>query len=146
LEVDLANLLRIAILLREGGVYLDTDVIAPQSFVPLLRAGFFCGTERIALLALVARTRNPLRWILPGARLLVRDIFRRLPRGHRCEASWGDLESGLCRVTQPEPDLLSFVRHAPIRSHPRPFRHRGRLRPSLPAQGTSPLGGDVSRP
>jgi len=78
-----SNLLRLAILAREGGVYLDTDVITLSPFTPLLKQGFFCGAERIALPALVAHSRNPLRYLSPLARIAIRDIFRRLPSGYR---------------------------------------------------------------
>jgi hypothetical protein len=43
-----ANVLRAAILAREGGVYLDMDTVTLRPLSPLLQAGVFCGEEEIA--------------------------------------------------------------------------------------------------
>lgn len=76
-----SNMLRLAILAAEGGVYLDTDTITVASFAPLLGAGAFCGLEHIALPAATRRARTPGPWLKAGARLLVRDLLRRAPGG-----------------------------------------------------------------
>jgi hypothetical protein len=76
-----SNMLRLAILAAEGGVYLDTDTITVASFSPLLGAGVFCGLERIALPAATRRARTPGPWVKAGARILVRDLLRRAPGG-----------------------------------------------------------------
>jgi hypothetical protein len=76
-----SNMLRLAILAAEGGVYLDTDTITVDSFAPLLDAGAFCGLERVALPATTRRARTPGPWLKAGARLLVRDLLRRAPGG-----------------------------------------------------------------
>ncbi|MDJ0762724.1 MAG: glycosyltransferase [Myxococcota bacterium] len=78
-----SNVLRIAVLASEGGVYLDTDIITLRSFRPLLTAGIFCGAERIALPGALSRTWWPHHWIGPLVRLGVRDLLRRLPLGFR---------------------------------------------------------------
>jgi hypothetical protein len=78
-----SNMLRLAILAAEGGVYLDTDTITVGSFSPLLDAGAFCGLERIALPAATRRARSVRPWIKAVARLLVRDLLRRAPGGWR---------------------------------------------------------------
>ncbi|MCP4199206.1 MAG: glycosyl transferase [Proteobacteria bacterium] len=78
-----SNLLRVAILAREGGVYLDTDIITVRSFEPLLNTGVFCGVERIALPANLIRSRLPHRWLAAFLRIAVRDLLRRLPSGWR---------------------------------------------------------------
>ncbi len=78
------NLLRMALLYERGGVYLDTDTVTLQSFRPLLApGGIFCGEERLvypgsAGTGFISRVR-------PGAlaRTALRDLLRRLPRGHR---------------------------------------------------------------
>jgi hypothetical protein len=78
------NLIRMALLHERGGVYLDTDTITLQSFGRLLAlGGVFCGEERLvypgsAGTGILSRLR-------PGAlaRTAVRDVLRRLPRGHR---------------------------------------------------------------
>lgn len=79
-----ANVVRMALLEQEGGVYLDTDTIAIRSFAGVLaQGGAFCGEERLvypgsAGTGLLSRVR-------PGALLRTgaRDVFRRLPRGDR---------------------------------------------------------------
>ncbi len=78
-----SNLLRVAILAREGGVYLDTDIITVRSFEPLLDTGVFCGAERIALPANLIRSRLPHRWLAAFLRIAVRDLLRQLPSGWR---------------------------------------------------------------
>lgn len=76
-----SNMLRLAILAAEGGVYLDTDTITVSSFSPLLGAGAFCGLERIALPVATRRSRAPGPWIRAGIRIAVRDLLRRSPTG-----------------------------------------------------------------
>ncbi|MBX3251691.1 MAG: hypothetical protein KF901_31225 [Myxococcales bacterium] len=79
-----ANVVRAAILLTEGGVYLDTDTITVRSLRPLLEAhGAFCGLEHIALPGAVARSRSPVAWAGVGMRMGARDLLRRLPGGWR---------------------------------------------------------------
>jgi hypothetical protein len=79
-----SNVLRVALLLLRGGVYLDTDTVTLRSFAPLMaRAGAFCGEERLVFPAsdrsfLVSR-------LVPStlARMLLRDVCRRVPGGYR---------------------------------------------------------------
>jgi hypothetical protein len=78
-----SNLLRLAILAAEGGVYLDTDTITVASFDGLLATGAFCGLERIALPASTRRARTVGPWLKAGARIAVRDMLRRAPGGWR---------------------------------------------------------------
>ncbi|MBI5487806.1 MAG: glycosyl transferase [Deltaproteobacteria bacterium] len=77
-----ANVVRVAILAAEGGVYLDTDTVTVRSFRPLLGTGAFCGQERIVLPTEVVGSWNPLVWAVAGLRLGVRDVLRRVPEGH----------------------------------------------------------------
>ncbi len=78
-----ANMVRAAILAREGGVYLDTDTITIGSFEALLGTGVFCGVEHIALPRRVAYSRSPIVWAKAALRLGARDVCRRLPMGWR---------------------------------------------------------------
>jgi len=78
-----ANMVRAAILLSEGGVYLDTDTVTLRSFTPLLDTGVFCGCEHIALPGELFATRLPGPWIKAGLKLAARDICRRIPKGWR---------------------------------------------------------------
>jgi hypothetical protein len=78
-----SNLLRVALLYRDGGVYLDTDTVTVRSFAPLWRERSFCGLERIALPARIVRSRRPGVWIGAMVRLGLRDFCRRMPEGWR---------------------------------------------------------------
>ncbi len=77
------NVLRVAILAQEGGVYLDTDTVTIASFDHVRNAAAFCATERIAFPAHAVWTRNPLR-LLRSIRLHVqRERLCRRPDGWR---------------------------------------------------------------
>lgn len=78
-----ANLLRLAVLYRWGGVYLDTDVIAVRPWGDLLSLPGFCGTEPIAMPADLFGSWNPLRWLACGLRFAWRDLCTRIPRGEQ---------------------------------------------------------------
>ena len=79
-----ANVLRVALLREQGGVYLDTDTLTLASFAGLrARGGFFCGEERLVF----PNSRAPF-WVSrldprALARTAARDLFRRLPHGYR---------------------------------------------------------------
>jgi hypothetical protein len=78
------NLLRMALLHERGGVYLDTDTVTLKSFRPLLApGGVFCGEERLVYPG--SAGTGVLSRVRPGAlaRTALRDVLRRLPRGHR---------------------------------------------------------------
>ncbi|HEX5100635.1 MAG TPA: glycosyltransferase, partial [Polyangiaceae bacterium] len=79
-----ANVLRVALLREQGGVYVDADTVTLRSFSPLrAQGGFFCGEERLVFPA----TRAPflISRLDPRAllRTTARDVCRRLPRGYR---------------------------------------------------------------
>jgi hypothetical protein len=78
-----ANVLRVAILHGQGGVYLDTDTLTVAPLGPLLHAPAFCGLEHVVLPRAVRASRNPAVWAGVVARSMVRDLLRRLPRGYR---------------------------------------------------------------
>jgi hypothetical protein len=79
-----ANVLRMALLSNEGGVYLDTDTLTLRPFEDLLaRGGAFCGVERLVFPAALSGSSAPGRFALALARHLVRDGLRRLPGGWR---------------------------------------------------------------
>jgi hypothetical protein len=78
-----SNVLRLAVLFRLGGIYLDTDTICVRDLAPLRRHPGFCGTEVLALPADLANSRNPLRWVAAGARVGVRAALARTPGGQR---------------------------------------------------------------
>ena len=79
-----ANVLRVAILAAEGGVYLDTDTLTVASLDPLRRAhGAFCGEERVVWPAVVRRSNNVIVKASGLARATVRELCRVLPDGWR---------------------------------------------------------------
>jgi hypothetical protein len=78
-----ANLLRAAILAADGGVYLDMDTIAINSFRPLRDAEVFCGTERVAFPVELLRSGSLGQRARAYGLTALRDVMRRLPDGHR---------------------------------------------------------------
>ncbi len=77
-----SNVLRIAILLREGGVYLDMDTLTLRELGPLRACAAFCGREHVAFPAISgARRRLPSAKEL--ARASVRGVLARTPGGWR---------------------------------------------------------------
>ena len=79
-----SNVLRVALLLQRGGVYLDTDTVTWKSFSPLrARAGAFCGQERLVFPG--SKRSFLASRLAPSAvaRVLLRDACRRLPGGYR---------------------------------------------------------------
>lgn len=80
--VQRANILRIAILYRYGGIYLDTDTITTASLRPLLADGTpFIGAERIVWPPGVKESKS-IRVIARHRTLsLIRKIFRHIPKG-----------------------------------------------------------------
>lgn len=76
-----ANLMRLVILARYGGVYLDTDTLTLRDLAALLPGGAFCGVEHVVW-PLEKRQRAPLYPIVGGAwRELARAVCARVPRG-----------------------------------------------------------------
>ena len=76
-----ANLLRLAILYKKGGVYLDTDTITIKSMEPLLSERGFIGKEHVALPREYFSSRNPLKYLGVAWRFPYREICARLPWG-----------------------------------------------------------------
>ena len=78
-----ANLLRMCVLAKHGGVYLDTDALCIRPMAPVLKAGAFCGEERILFPGTMMRAMAPRAWarslVLSGARWALRE----LPGGFR---------------------------------------------------------------
>lgn len=78
-----ANVVRAAILSREGGVYLDLDTVTVRSIAPLLDCGVFCGHERIIFPAALFRARSPILLARAGLFAAWRGACRMLPGGWR---------------------------------------------------------------
>jgi hypothetical protein len=77
LPASRSDLLRLLILWKEGGVYLDADTVTLRPLTPLLSDPGFGGLERTALPAALPETRNPLRWAQAGALVAVRALIRK---------------------------------------------------------------------
>jgi hypothetical protein len=73
--------LRYALLYKQGGVYLDTDVIAIRSWDDLLRYRGFCGLEAVAFPGDLYASFNPFRYLFAGILYLWRLLCAYLPRG-----------------------------------------------------------------
>jgi len=76
-----ANLLRLAVLWKKGGVYLDTDTITLRDLDDLRRFDGFCGLEPVALPGDLFGSRNPVRWLAAGLRLALREGCVRMDSG-----------------------------------------------------------------
>ena len=81
-----ANLLRLAFLWSEGGVYLDTDTITLRDLAPLRRFEGFCGREVLALPREVAGSRRASTWLEAAARIAARRVCTLLPEPDRAFA------------------------------------------------------------
>lgn len=77
----LSDILRGAILYRDGGIYLDVDTITLGTLKPLLRHQQFIGLENIVWPYWVKTSRSPLPWARALALDLVRKGLRVTPRG-----------------------------------------------------------------
>lgn len=76
-----ADLLRLLILWREGGIYLDADALALRDLRPLCAptaAAGFAGLERVCLPARVVHSLNPAAWLRAGVLMALRDAVGRL--------------------------------------------------------------------
>jgi hypothetical protein len=78
-----SDILRVAIVYLQGGIYLDLDTVTVASLRPLLEMPVFVGSEFVVWPQLVYKSRSPLLW----ARVLVLDLLRKflrvLPQGWR---------------------------------------------------------------
>jgi len=71
-----SDVLRVAILYLQGGIYLDLDTITTASLLPLLDCRQFVGSEFVVWPNFVLKSRSPLLW----ARVLALDVLRKLLR------------------------------------------------------------------
>jgi len=79
-----SNLVRIAVLFGEGGVYLDTDTITVRSFDDLREPGVaLCGQERVVYPAGVRGARDPRVRAAAFVRRSARALLREVPGGWR---------------------------------------------------------------
>lgn len=79
--VKRTDVLRAAILYRQGGIYLDMDTVTTASLLPLLDAVQFVGCEYIVWPHAVRSSRSPLRWARALSLDLLRKVLRRTARG-----------------------------------------------------------------
>lgn len=77
-----ANLLRLALLYKEGGVYLGTDVIVVRPWNDLLHQPAFCGVEPVAFPNDIYKSINLFRWLQCGLLFAFREVCARSPHGY----------------------------------------------------------------
>jgi len=77
------NLLRLALLYKEGGVYLDTDTIAIKPWNDLLQYKGFCGLEPVAFPQELYHSKNPFSYLLAWIRFLWKFLCVYIPRGEQ---------------------------------------------------------------
>ncbi|MFT3925884.1 MAG: glycosyltransferase [Myxococcales bacterium] len=78
-----ANLARLLILYREGGVYLDTDTVTLRDLADLAHYQAYCGLEHVIWPLEKRYGFHPYRVLGGPLRGLVRNACARLPRGER---------------------------------------------------------------
>ena len=80
--VSRSNILRLAVLWKLGGIYLDMDTITIRSLDPLRSHEGFCGCETVAVPGYMYKNLNPLKWVWTGFKVGFRNICRYLPKGY----------------------------------------------------------------
>jgi len=83
-----ANLLRLALLYKEGGVYLDTDTITVKPWNDLLQYKGFCGQEPLAFPQKLldfpqVKSANPFLYLIAGFRYAWGFLCANLPHGEQ---------------------------------------------------------------
>ena len=78
-----ANLLRLALLYKYGGIYLDTDTIFVKNVNDLLNLKGFCGAETVALPAKLYNSVNPFAYIACAIRFAWRFFCTYSPSGEQ---------------------------------------------------------------
>jgi hypothetical protein len=79
----LSDILRTAILYRDGGIYLDVDTVTVAPFSALLGLRQFIGVERIVWPYWIKSSRSPIVWGRTLALDVMRKVMRLLPEGWR---------------------------------------------------------------
>ena len=75
------DILRVAILYQQGGIYLDLDTITIAPLLPFLHGPQFVGSELIVWPKTVRVSRSPTVWAHHLALDLLRKMLRRMPYG-----------------------------------------------------------------
>jgi len=78
-----ANLLRLALLYKHGGIYLDTDTVFVKPVDDLLKFKGFCGTETVALPRELFKSINPFAYFICGLRFAWRFFCTYCPHGEQ---------------------------------------------------------------
>ncbi len=77
-----SNVMRLLVLYREGGIYLDTDTLTLKSLDPLRTRSGFCGLEHVLWSKARLDKRHPYFWTLGPLLSGLRLANARLPWGH----------------------------------------------------------------
>jgi hypothetical protein len=78
-----ADVLRVAILYLQGGVYLDLDTLTTASLLPLLETRQFVGCELLVWPRFARTSRSPALWCRTLTLDVLRKLMRRIPGGWR---------------------------------------------------------------
>ncbi|MDR3001129.1 MAG: hypothetical protein LBU89_07685 [Fibromonadaceae bacterium] len=81
--VSKTNLLRYALLYKQGGVYLDTDIITVKPWDDLLQQKGFCGLEPVAFPQKLFASKNPFFYLFAWIRFFWRLLCVYLPHGEQ---------------------------------------------------------------
>lgn len=141
LPASRANLMRLDILWREGGVYLDTDAIVLRDMRQLRLAQGFAGLERVCLPGALADSRSPLRWARAGALLALREGLTHLRDTGSAFArveTWYDLACNNAIVgARPRHPLVGRMLELAVAMPPARARRRYQLGPRLLEEATA---------
>nr|WP_321984047.1 glycosyltransferase [uncultured Lichenicoccus sp.] len=130
-----SDLLRAAILYREGGIYLDLDTITTASLRPLLDVRQFLGCEFIVWTRSARTSRSPLVLSKHLALDLVRKACRRAPHGwalfRRMERFYHRSVNNAVMGAEAGSDLIAAYLVAMVRASPEQQVRRYGLGPEL---------------
>ncbi len=106
-----SDLLRVAILYLQGGVYLDLDTITVGSLLPLLDVPAFAGSEFIVWPQFVLKSRSLALWSKVLALDLARKLLRMMPNGwilfQRIEKSYFVAANNAIMGAEPKSPVLA---------------------------------------
>ena len=127
--VTRSDILRAAILYRQGGIYLDLDTVTVADLTPLLDAAQFVGTEFVVWPNGVRQSRSPAVWARHLTLDLLRKLCRALPQGWRTfkllERHYVRTVNNAVLGAEPGSRLLALYLRAmleiPASSHDRPY-------------------------
>jgi hypothetical protein len=130
-----SDILRAAILFRQGGIYLDMDTVTVASLVPLLDAAQFVGCEYIVWPQFVRPSRSPALWARSLALDLMRKAMRRNKNGwkyfRRIERFYYRAVNNAVMGAEPNSNLIARYLRAMLTVSPERLQQAYSLGPEL---------------